>query len=311
VDVFWLKDLTPKIGFTPLDEVPRLLFEHRVLICDRDKLVVTESLCVRNVGEVWVPLLAEFTDNQRLVKVVLLQECLGIVVAVNVDLGQSIVHGGVLGASLDSGLQPWQDQFKPIPLLDFVNQLVDGEVSGDRSQETLDRSFVAIHIQQATNNLRGPDRVDLLDVNFDELGQTVLVQIENQVVHKVEPIADNDKRKLVLKFGLLEEVLDFLRVVVVALSADALDLADLVRASCRLDVLEMDLRVLAKVDDRSKIIVETWEPVNLRVTGLAWLPTFEALKGFEHLYQLDGAENIRVLGGDLDDNLEVLAHVHP
>lgn len=76
-------------------------------------------------------------------------------------------------------------------------------------------------------------------------------------MHKVEPITDNDKRKLVLKFGLLEEVLDLLRIVVVALSANAFDLPDLVRAGGRLDVLEVDFGVLAKVDNGSEIIVKT------------------------------------------------------
>ena len=76
-------------------------------------------------------------------------------------------------------------------------------------------------------------------------------------MHKVEPIADDDERELVLEFGLLEEVLDFLRVVVVALSADALDLSDLVCASGRLDVFEVDFGVLTKVNDRTEVVVET------------------------------------------------------
>ena len=142
-------------------------------------------------------------------------------------------------------------------MLDLVNQFVDGEVSGDRSQETLDRSFIAVHVQQTTDNLRGPDRIHSLDVNFDELGQPVLVQIENQVVHEIESIANDDERKLVLKFCLLEEVLDFLWVVVVALPANTFDLSDLVRAGSRLDVLEVDLGVLAKVDDGTEVVVET------------------------------------------------------
>ena len=96
-----------------------------------------------------------------------------------------------------------------------------------------------------------------MDINFDELGQTVLVQIEDQVVHKVEPIAHDDERELVLKFCLFEEILDFLRVVVVALSANTLDLPDLVSAGGSLDVLEVDFGVLAKVDDGSKVVVET------------------------------------------------------
>ena len=160
-------------------------------------------------------------------------------------------------AGLNTSLQPGEDQLEPIPLLDLVNQFVDGEVSGDRSQETLDRSFVTVHVQQSTNDLRSPDGVHPLDVNLDELGQAVLVQVENQVVHKIKPIADDDERELVLEFGLLEEVLDFLWVVVVALSADALNLSDLVRASGRLDVLEVDFGVLAEVDDGTEVVVET------------------------------------------------------
>jgi len=147
MDIVWLENLSPKIRLAPLDEIPRLLLEHGVLIGDRDEFVVTEALCVRDVGKVWIPLLAEFTNYQWFVKVVLLQERLGVVVAVNVDLGQGVVHGGILRASLDPSLQPGEDQLEPVPLLDLVNQFVDGEVAGDRSQETLDRSFVAVHIQ--------------------------------------------------------------------------------------------------------------------------------------------------------------------
>ena len=92
-------------------------------------------------GEVWVPFLAEFSNDQRLVEVVLLQERLGVVVAVNVDIGQGVVHGGILRASLNPNLQPGKDQFDP------VNQFVNGVISRDRSRETLNGSFVAVHVQ--------------------------------------------------------------------------------------------------------------------------------------------------------------------
>jgi len=274
MDVARLKDLSPKIRLTSLDEVPRLLLEHRVLIGDCDKLVVTEALCVRNICEVWVPLLAEFTDDQGLVEVILLQERLGVVVAVDVNLGQGVVHGGILRSGLDPSLQPGKDQLEPVSLLDLVNQFVNREVSRDGSQETLDRCLVAVHIQQTTDNLRSPDGVHPLDVNFDELGQAVLVQVENQIVNKVEPIADDNKRKLVLEFSLLEEVLDLLRVVVVALSANTFDFSNLVGACGCLNILEVDFGVLAKVDDRSEIIVETCGYVSfryMRVIAIAYL----------------------------------------
>ena len=76
-------------------------------------------------------------------------------------------------------------------------------------------------------------------------------------MHKVESIADDYERKLVLKFGFLEEVLDFFRVVVIALPADTLDLPYLVRAGGSLDVFEVYFGVLAKIDNRTEIIVET------------------------------------------------------
>ena len=52
----------------------------------------------------------------------------------------------------------------------------------------------------------------------------------------------------------LEEVLDTLGVVAVALAADALHLLDLARLAGRLDVLEVDLGVLAEVHDGAQEI---------------------------------------------------------
>lgn len=104
VDITWLKDLGPKIGLTPLDEIPRLLLEHGVLVGDRNEFFVAETFRICDIGKVWIPLLAEFTNDQRLVKVVLFQERLRIVVAVDVDLGQGIVHGRILRVGLNPGL---------------------------------------------------------------------------------------------------------------------------------------------------------------------------------------------------------------
>lgn len=50
----------------------------------------------------------------------------------------------------------------------------------------------------------------------------------------------------------LEEVLDALRVVAVALSADPLHLFDLARLAGSLDVFEVDLGVLAEVHNRAQ-----------------------------------------------------------
>ena len=175
-----------------------------------------------------------------------------------------------------------------------MNQLVNGEITRDGAQQALDRPFITINVKESTNNLRSADRINPLNINFNELGQAILVQIENEVVDKVESVANDDQGELVGQFSLLEEILDFLGVVEVAFPANALDFTYLARSSGGLDVLEVDFGVLAKIDDGPEVVIET-------------LKCLEALK---HLDQLDWAQNVRVLGGDLDDNLQVLADVH-
>ena len=68
VDVVSLEHLCPELKLAPLDEVPSLLLEHRVVIGDADELLVAEALGVRDVRKVRVARLAEFTDNERLVE---------------------------------------------------------------------------------------------------------------------------------------------------------------------------------------------------------------------------------------------------
>ena len=44
----------------------------------------------------------------------LLEESLWVVVGVDVDLGQGVVGGRLVGALVDTGLQPGQDQLQPV-----------------------------------------------------------------------------------------------------------------------------------------------------------------------------------------------------
>ncbi len=89
-----------------------------------------------------------------------------------------------------------------------MNELIDGEVASDRSQQALDHAFVAIDVKEVTNDLRRTSRVHLLHVNLNELDQTVLVQVRNEVVYEIETVADDDERKLVYQFRLLKVVLE-------------------------------------------------------------------------------------------------------
>jgi hypothetical protein len=83
-----------------------------------------------------------------------------------------------------------------------------------------------------------------------------MIKVEDEIMNKVEPIADNDERKLVREFHLFKEVLDFLRAMEVTLSTNAFDFPNLTSASGGLDILEMDFRILAEVDDRLEVIVK-------------------------------------------------------
>jgi hypothetical protein len=91
----------------------------------------------------------------------------------------------------------------------------------------------------------------------------------------------------------LEEVLDLLRLVDVTLPADPLDLPELTGPGGGDDVLVVDLGVLGEVDDGAEVVVESLE----RSVVL------------EELDELKRSEEVRVLGGDLDNNLKVLSDV--
>jgi hypothetical protein len=95
-----------------------------------------------------------------------------------------------------------------------------------------------------------------LNVYLDKFSETILVKVEDEIMNKVEPIADNDEGKLVREFRLFKEVLDFLRVIEVTLSTNAFDFPNLTSASGGLDILEMNFWILAEVDDRPEVIVK-------------------------------------------------------
>lgn len=111
--------------------------------------------------------------------VVVFEKLLGIVVTVDIDLGNRIEDRSILTAILNAGLKPGENQFEPVPLFNFGNELINRKSSLDAGKQVLDCSLVAIDVQEATNDLGRPDRVNALNVYLDELSKTVLVQIQN------------------------------------------------------------------------------------------------------------------------------------
>lgn len=69
---------------------------------------------------------------------------------------------------------------------------------------------------------------------------------------KVKSVTDNNQGQLIGQFGLLQEVLDTFWVVAVALTANSLYFLDLSCFTSGLDVLEVYIRILTEVNNRSQ-----------------------------------------------------------
>lgn len=79
-------------------------------------------------------------------------------------------------------------------------------------------------------------------------------RVPKDTIYKGESV-----KKVQVKCGLyLKEVLDALRVVAVALSADPLHLFDLAGLAGGLDVFEVNFSVLTEVNNRAQEVEQTW-----------------------------------------------------
>jgi len=67
-----------------------------------NQLLVTLSSLVGHAGQVGVSLLAVLAHHAAVVEGVLPQEALGVVVAVDVDLGQGVVGGGLFATFMNA-----------------------------------------------------------------------------------------------------------------------------------------------------------------------------------------------------------------
>lgn len=63
MDIITNKDLSPKIGLATLDQISSLMLEHRVVVCDRNKFIIAKTLCIGDIRKVWIPSLAELSDD--------------------------------------------------------------------------------------------------------------------------------------------------------------------------------------------------------------------------------------------------------
>ena len=79
-----------------------------------DEFEVAKSSFVRDAGEMWISLLAVLPNDLAVVVLILAQEPLRIVVAVDVDLGERIVGRRFDAPFVDSSLQPRQKKFQSV-----------------------------------------------------------------------------------------------------------------------------------------------------------------------------------------------------
>lgn len=62
------EDLRPEFRLTTFDKITGLLLEHRVVVGDRNKLVVAEAFGISDVGQIGITGLAELANNQRFIQ---------------------------------------------------------------------------------------------------------------------------------------------------------------------------------------------------------------------------------------------------
>jgi hypothetical protein len=112
------------------------------------------------------------------------KECLGVAIAIDIDISHGIEYCGVLASTLDTSLKPRKNQRQPVLLPRFMDKLVNREVARNIGQQSLDLWVVTIDIEKAAHNLGSPRRVDPLDIYLVKFGETVLVKVENEIMNK-------------------------------------------------------------------------------------------------------------------------------
>src|SRR5579871_6913743 len=114
------------------------MLKHLILVGDLDELRVILSLLICDKSQIRISFLTVFANCKRIVQTVLLEEFLGVIVAVDVNLGKGIINSGVLRTGFQSTFEKRKEQLESVAAFDFSNQLVDRNLSLNRHQEVFD-----------------------------------------------------------------------------------------------------------------------------------------------------------------------------
>mmetsp|Transcript_15000 Transcript_15000/g.32475 ORF Transcript_15000/g.32475 Transcript_15000/m.32475 type:complete len:218 (+) Transcript_15000:2456-3109(+) len=213
---------------------------------DFDQLIVTLSstLFVSNECQRRIQTLTERTKNFRLVEHIVGQKRLGILVHLNVNLSESIVSSRFGASSGNTSLKPRLEHTKTITSLGDLHHLIHGAGSSNSHQNTFDEILIGSEVKELSNDLGSFGRRDFGDVDLNVLKKTVQVQILRKLVHEIETVAHVNKRTWVGKLRILKILLHFSRIVNVRIPAHTFSLLELTKHTRRLDVLEMNYRIL-------------------------------------------------------------------
>lgn len=99
--------------------------------------MVTLSSLISHTGQMGVPLLAVLAHHTAVIEGVFSEEALRVVVAVDVNLSQSIMGSRFLTALVNAGLQPRQKQLQSVIQIKTVNFGPTAKISQIRPTSTI------------------------------------------------------------------------------------------------------------------------------------------------------------------------------
>lgn len=148
--------LAPKLFILPLHKVPGLQPVKVVLVGDGKELLValTPSSLVGSESQVRVSLLTVFSDDLRIVVLIVDEEIFWVLVDVNVDLGEGIVKSWLLDTLVSPGLEPRLKHSELSSLLKLINKVWNWADS-DRVEQLLDVELITVKLEKGAEHLWG------------------------------------------------------------------------------------------------------------------------------------------------------------
>mmetsp|Transcript_9033 Transcript_9033/g.12099 ORF Transcript_9033/g.12099 Transcript_9033/m.12099 type:complete len:232 (-) Transcript_9033:2258-2953(-) len=204
--------------------------------------------------------LSILTNNAAVIKLIFNKE-FGWILAtvVNIDFGQSIVKRRLSISLVSTSFKPIKNEFQPVALLDFLNQLSHRAHVASRQDKSLDIILIALDIQQSSSNLGGIHWVNLLDVNLDVLHHISFVQKLGQIFNKSKSVTNSDQWTLLFLIQLIvhQEITNSSSIIAVTLINSIFHSTQISNLCSSHNIIVVDQRILREVDGLSQKVVHT------------------------------------------------------